>query len=79
MSSAFLRARRQLTPPYIYLVLPPISTKNLTPADVDDLTRSTREHMLAAIISLSEPPYNQKASHARRGTPIAMDGGNMKS
>lgn len=66
----------------VYLVLPPISTKNLTPADVDDLTRSTRERMLAAIVSLSESPFNQKAGHARparRGTPIAMDGGSMKS
>lgn len=63
----------------VYLVLPPIPTKGLTPADVDDLTRSTRERMLAAIISLSESPFNQKASHARRGTPIAMDGGSMKS
>lgn len=63
----------------VYLVLPPISTKNLTTADVDDLTRSTRERMLAAIVSLSESPFNQKASHARRGTPIVMDAGSMES
>lgn len=65
-----------------YIVLPPISTKGLTPADVDDLTRSTRERMLAAIVSLSESQFNQNASHvrpARRETPIAMDGGSIKS
>lgn len=65
-----------------YLVLPPISTKSLTAADVDDLTRSTRERMLAEIVSLSESPINQKAGHARparRGTQVAMYGESMKS
>lgn len=65
-----------------YPVLPPISTRTLTPADVDELTRSTRESMLAAIVSLSESSFNQKAGHTSpvgRGPPIAMGGGSTKS
>ncbi|KAI9795640.1 MAG: 1-acylglycerol-3-phosphate O-acyltransferase [Candelina submexicana] len=34
-------------------VLPPISTAHLTSADVDDLTKHTRDVMLAELISLS--------------------------
>ncbi|KAM0263033.1 hypothetical protein ACHAQJ_001412 [Trichoderma viride] len=44
-------------------VLAPIPTANLTPADVDELTRSTRELMLRELISLTE-----KA----RGQPVAV-------
>ncbi|KAH0490633.1 hypothetical protein TgHK011_002093 [Trichoderma gracile] len=44
-------------------VLPPIETKNLTSADVDELTQSTRDLMLKELISLTE-----KA----RGQPIAV-------
>ncbi|MCJ1425978.1 1-acylglycerol-3-phosphate O-acyltransferase [Sticta canariensis] len=43
-------------------VLPPISTKSLTVADVEELTRTTREAMLAALISLTESPIGQKAT-----------------
>ncbi|KKK25989.1 putative 1-acylglycerol-3-phosphate acyltransferase (AtaAp) [Aspergillus ochraceoroseus] len=35
-------------------VLPPISTAGLTPADVDNLTKSTREAMLKTLLELSE-------------------------
>lgn len=42
-------------------VLPPIPTKSLTVDDVEELTRTTREAMLAALISLAESPLGQKA------------------
>ncbi|CEJ61051.1 Putative 1-acyl-sn-glycerol-3-phosphate acyltransferase [Penicillium brasilianum] len=35
-------------------VLPPIETKDLTPADVDQLTQSTRDSMLKAILSMAQ-------------------------
>lgn len=44
------------------IVLPPIPTKSLTAADVDELTRTTREAMLAALKSLAESPLGQKAT-----------------
>lgn len=43
-------------------VLPPIPTKSLTAADVDDLTRTTRDAMLNALISVTESPLGQKAT-----------------
>ena len=43
-------------------VLPPIPTKSLTAADVDDLTRTTRDAMLNALISVTESPMGQKAT-----------------
>ncbi|PTB46196.1 uncharacterized protein TrAFT101_004333 [Trichoderma asperellum] len=51
-------------------VLAPIPTTNLTTADVDELTRSTREVMLSELISLTE-----KA----RGQPIAVPATNGSS
>ncbi len=54
------------------LVLPPISTKKLTAADVDDLTRNTREIMLTALISLTESPMGQKATTVNRGPAIGL-------
>ncbi|KAL7903128.1 hypothetical protein HDV63DRAFT_363119 [Trichoderma sp. SZMC 28014] len=51
-------------------VLAPIPTANLTTADVDELTRETRELMLSELISLTE-----KA----RGQPIAMPATNGSS
>ncbi|KAM0456197.1 hypothetical protein ACHAPV_007445 [Trichoderma viride] len=51
-------------------VLAPIPTTNLTPADVDELTRETRELMLSELISLTE-----KA----RGQPIAVPATNGSS
>lgn len=47
-----------------FLVLPPISTKNLTADDVDNLTRRTRDSMLDALIALTESPLGQKATKA---------------
>lgn len=43
-------------------VLPPIPTKSLTAADVDDLTRTTRDAMLDALVSVTESPVGQKAT-----------------
>ncbi len=43
-------------------VLPPIPTKCLTSADVEELTRSTRDRMLAELISLTESPMGHKAT-----------------
>ncbi|KEY65917.1 hypothetical protein S7711_07947 [Stachybotrys chartarum IBT 7711] len=40
-------------------VLDPIPTKGLTTADIDDLTRSTRELMLQELISLSEKVHGR--------------------
>ncbi len=37
-----------------FIVLDPIPTKGLTTADIDDLTRSTRELMLKELVTLSE-------------------------
>lgn len=36
------------------LVLEPISTKDLTPADVDRLTESTRDTMLNTLMQMSQ-------------------------
>jgi len=44
-------------------VLKPIETKGLTPADVDDLTRDTRDLMLKELVSLTSK---------ERGRPIAI-------
>ncbi|KAL8792739.1 MAG: hypothetical protein Q9195_004626 [Heterodermia aff. obscurata] len=54
-------------------VLPPISTQGLTPADVDELTRTTREKMLAALIALTETPMGQKAATAEEVLPGEED------
>jgi lysophosphatidate acyltransferase len=44
------------------LVLNPIETKNLEPADVEDLTRDTRELMLKELVILTEKQRGQKAT-----------------
>jgi hypothetical protein len=36
------------------IVLPPIPTKNLTAADVDDLAKRTREAMLEELVRITE-------------------------
>jgi lysophosphatidate acyltransferase len=36
-----------------YIVLPPIETEDLTPADVDNLTQTTRESMLKNIMEMA--------------------------
>jgi len=45
-------------------VLKPIPTAHLKAADVDDLTRGTRELMLQELIALTESPAGQKATRA---------------
>ncbi|CAM1505242.1 Fc.00g108790.m01.CDS01 [Cosmosporella sp. VM-42] len=49
-------------------VLDPIPTKNLTAADVDDLTRTTRDLMLAELLTLSE-----KAQGRRMPVPAKLN------
>ena len=51
-------------------VLPPISTKGLTPADVDSLTRDTRERMLKTLEELAQDDGAQ-AITAQRQEPKA--------
>lgn len=46
----------------IKIVLPPIETKNLTSADVDQLTQSTRDSMLKTILEMAESQENQVES-----------------
>ncbi|KAI9672607.1 MAG: 1-acylglycerol-3-phosphate O-acyltransferase [Alyxoria varia] len=45
-------------------ILPPISTKNMTAADVDDLTRRTQENMLAELVSFTKATRGQQAAIA---------------
>ncbi|CAF9932816.1 1-acyl-sn-glycerol-3-phosphate acyltransferase beta [Imshaugia aleurites] len=45
-------------------VLPPIPTAHLTAADVDELTRTTREKMLDELVAITESPMGQKATKA---------------
>ena len=45
-------------------VLPPIPTAHLKAADVEDLTRTTREKMLKELIALTNTPMGQKATKA---------------
>ena len=66
-------------------VLPPIPTANLTAADVEELTRTTREKMLQELVALTASPMGQKATKAsveageedlaRLATPIATASG----
>jgi len=62
MNSSKRKSLLTLTPP----VLDPISTKGLTSADVDELTRSTRELMLKELIALTERARGQKITSAPR-------------
>ncbi|KAI1173949.1 hypothetical protein F4777DRAFT_418257 [Nemania sp. FL0916] len=55
-------------------VLDPIPTVGLTPEDVDELTRSTRELMLQEIISLTQKARNQAIP-----VPASSDTGVIKS
>lgn len=48
-------------------VLPPIPTTHLTAADVEELTRTTRETMLKELVALTESPLGQKATRAYVG------------
>lgn len=47
-----------------FAVLPPISTAHLTAADVEELTRTTRETMLTELVKVTESPLGQKATKA---------------
>lgn len=47
-----------------FAVLPPIPTAHLTAADVEELTRTTRETMLRELVKLTESPLGQKATKA---------------
>jgi hypothetical protein len=48
-------------------VLQPISTKGLTAADVDDLTRETREKMLKVLEDFAKDPESTSvASEAKK-------------
>lgn len=51
------------------VVLKPIQTSHLTPADVEDLTRDTRELMLRELTSLTAK---------QRGQPMAIPAGNQR-
>ena len=44
-------------------VLPPIPTAHLSPADVEDLTRQTRDAMLDALVRLTHSPRGQRAAN----------------
>ena len=45
-------------------VLPPIPTVGMTPANVDDLTKDTREAMLKALLEFSkEPPVDYRGTN----------------
>lgn len=54
-------------------MLPPISTTGLTSADVDELTRTTRDSMLKELIELTESPMGQKAARAEEVRPGEED------
>ncbi|MCJ1290494.1 1-acylglycerol-3-phosphate O-acyltransferase [Xylographa carneopallida] len=45
------------------VVLPPIPTAHLTPADVEDLTRQTRDAMLDALVRLTNSPRGRHAAN----------------
>ncbi|KAL9100415.1 MAG: hypothetical protein Q9163_004213 [Psora crenata] len=53
-------------------VLPPIPTQGLTAADVDQLTRDTRELMAKELIHVTNSPLGRKATHANP-TPAEED------
>ncbi|KAH8696028.1 putative 1-acylglycerol-3-phosphate acyltransferase [Talaromyces proteolyticus] len=54
-------------------VLPPIETKNLTPANVDQLTHDTRETMLKVLTELSQQSQQQVHGVAPRGSSTAVE------
>ncbi|KAL8827006.1 MAG: hypothetical protein Q9191_003451 [Dirinaria sp. TL-2023a] len=54
-------------------VLPPIPTVGLTPADVEELTRTTRDAMLRELETLTASPLGQKAAKAAAVQPGEED------
>lgn len=57
------RNKEEIADPLL-TVLPPIPTAHLTAADVDELTRTTREKMLDELVAITESPMGQKATKA---------------
>ncbi|PGH13395.1 hypothetical protein AJ79_03674 [Helicocarpus griseus UAMH5409] len=53
-------------------VLPPVSTKNLQPSDVDELTKKTRDSMLEVIVEMRKTREAEQKNAASSGKPIAM-------
>ena len=51
----------------IPLVLKPIPTAHLKAADVDELTRTTRELMLKELVALTATPAGQRSTNAELG------------
>jgi lysophosphatidate acyltransferase len=54
-------------------VLPPIETKELSNADVDDLAQSTRELMLKTLAELSGQNEQEVDGTALRGSSTAVE------
>ncbi|RAL02302.1 1-acylglycerol-3-phosphate O-acyltransferase SLC1 [Aspergillus ibericus CBS 121593] len=54
-------------------VLPPISTEGLTPADVDALTKSTRESMLKTLLELAEREDLETEAVAANGKSTSVE------
>lgn len=54
-------------------VLPPISTKGLTPADVDNLARTTREAMLKCLAEMSNKDEREVDATVRNGKSSAVE------
>lgn len=55
-----------------HLVLPPIETKNLTSADVDSLTQSTRETMLKTIVAMARTKESKVDAPRANGVSSAV-------
>ncbi len=55
------------------LVLPPISTENLTPEDVDSLTKSTRESMLKNLLEMSDAEEADGSASLPNGKSTAVE------
>lgn len=53
-------------------MLKPIPTTHLKAADVDELTRTTRELMLQELVTLTESPAGQKSARAEVGEESHM-------
>ena len=64
MKQPYPRDRDQLADILVHLVLKPIPTSHLKAADVDELTKTTRDLMLKELITLTESPLGQKTAKA---------------
>lgn len=53
-------------------VLPPIQTQDLTSADVDNLTQSTRSSMLETLAAMSHAQKNEVDASRANGVSSAM-------